>query len=287
MLITDHPVAAARHRIARRADRDPVGGRRDLHRAGSRTTRRRPARSRPAVPGTSRSTVTLVGDPFFILAPGRAEPEDVRQAAAPALTGIRGPLAVEGGTTAADRSIHAAVLLPGEGNAPPFERRRAAARVAADRHAERLRRRQHRGPDRHAHLDRADRPEHGAGASTSRALLAAATCPFSEPGKYPGGISYGYDHASTRSRTTSHRRQRCRRSRSSTSCSARATTTCRSPRRCSPAATSTRSPACAASCAHHGGITAVHGGGNQPLKVDWTFTISTRHARRARLEGQV
>ena len=46
--------AAARHRPARRADGDPVGGRRNVHRAGSEQCRRRPARSRPAVPGTSR-----------------------------------------------------------------------------------------------------------------------------------------------------------------------------------------------------------------------------------------
>ena len=36
------------------------------------------------------------------------------------LSGIRGPLAVEGGTTTADRSLRAAVLLPGEGNRPLF-----------------------------------------------------------------------------------------------------------------------------------------------------------------------
>ena len=36
------------------------------------------------------------------------------------LSGIRGPLAVEGGTTAADRSLKGAVLLPGEDNRPPF-----------------------------------------------------------------------------------------------------------------------------------------------------------------------
>ncbi|MDQ1682007.1 MAG: large repetitive protein, partial [Frankiaceae bacterium] len=34
------------------------------------------------------------------------------------LTNLRGPLAVDGGTTAADRSLHPAVLLPGESNAP-------------------------------------------------------------------------------------------------------------------------------------------------------------------------
>ena len=36
------------------------------------------------------------------------------------LGGIRGPLSVEGGTSTQNRSLQAAVLLPGEGNGPLF-----------------------------------------------------------------------------------------------------------------------------------------------------------------------
>ena len=64
-------------------------------------------------------TVPLVGDPFFILAPGRQNLRTFGKQAH-VLGGIQGPLAVEGGTTAADRSLKGAVLLPGEDNLPAF-----------------------------------------------------------------------------------------------------------------------------------------------------------------------
>ena len=64
-------------------------------------------------------TVPVAADPFFTLAPGRENLKTFSKRPH-LLSGIRGPLAVEGGTTAADRSLRAAVLLPGEGNAPLF-----------------------------------------------------------------------------------------------------------------------------------------------------------------------
>ena len=85
-------------------------------------------------------SVPIVADPYFILAPGRGNLRTFGKQPH-LLGGIQGPLAVEGGTTAADRSLKGAVLLPGEDNLAGVPRRAAAARVAADRHAQRLRRR--------------------------------------------------------------------------------------------------------------------------------------------------
>ena len=147
-------------------------------------------------------TVNLLADPFFELQPGRENlttfPKQPHL-----LSGIQGPLSVEGGTTSADRSLHAAVLLPGEGNAPPF-------RVAAQ-------------PPEWQAIDTLNVYDDGskadqAGSLTSTALTGLgmggdaggildfsnllctgppnptrSTCktPFGEPGIYPGGISYG------------------------------------------------------------------------------------------------
>ncbi|HEY3484536.1 MAG TPA: hypothetical protein VGK49_04085, partial [Ilumatobacteraceae bacterium] len=64
-------------------------------------------------------TIELLADPFFRLAEGRENLKTFGKQAH-LLSGIRGPLSVEGGTTSADRSIRAAVLLPGEDNRPAF-----------------------------------------------------------------------------------------------------------------------------------------------------------------------
>ena len=141
-------------------------------------------------------TVPIVADPFFQLAPGR---ENLRTFGKQPhlLSGIRGPLAVEGGTTAADRSLQAAVLLPGEDNRPPF-------RVAAQ-------------PPEWQQIDTLNVYDDGSkedltGTLTSTALTGlnmgdgldfsdilcddpvnriGCKTPFGEPGIYPGGISYG------------------------------------------------------------------------------------------------
>src|SRR5262249_47602165 len=64
-------------------------------------------------------TVPVVADPWVDIQPGhetfRSFPKRAHL-----LSGIRGPLAVEGGTTSADRSLRPAVLLPGEANGPIF-----------------------------------------------------------------------------------------------------------------------------------------------------------------------
>ena len=265
---------------ARRADGDPVGRGRDVHRAGSgnapqtcpvatlrhlvpaddRHARRRsvlPARARPAEPKTFGKQPHL-------------------------LSGIRGPLAVEGGTTAADRSIHGAVLLPGEDNAPPFNvaaqppewQQIDTLNVYDDGSVEDL--------TGNAHLDRADRPEHGPATSTSPAS-AAAPCPFNEPGKYPGGISYGsvridpVTHVFTTDGTLS---------------TVEVVNVMLGQGNDQLSIASTLQPGgdfnpitgLRGELAHHGGITAVHGGGNQPLKVDGRSRSRrprpTRSARR-------
>ena len=97
--------------------------------------------------------IRVVADPWFDLQPGR---ENLKSFAKRAhlLSGLRGPLAVEGGTTAVDRSLRPAVLLPGEGNGPFFGIAAAAAGVPAGRHAQRLRRLEPGGPRRHAERDR-------------------------------------------------------------------------------------------------------------------------------------
>src|SRR5207253_999948 len=67
----------------------------------------------------NQTTLQIIADPYFDIQPGhenlRAFPKAPHR-----LAGIRGPLAVEGGVTSADRSLVPAVLLPGEANGPFF-----------------------------------------------------------------------------------------------------------------------------------------------------------------------
>ena len=222
-------------------------------------------------------TVPIVADPFFQLAPGR---ENLRTFGKQQhlLSGIRGPLAVEGGTTSADRSVKAAVLLPGEDNRPPFRVARAAARVAADRHAEHLQRRQQGGPERDADVDRPHRLQHGRAASTSPTSSATTRCTASaarrrsaSPASTPAGsatarssidangvfttdgtlstieivnilLGAGNDHLTIQSTLQ-------------------------------PGGDFNPITGQRGELAHHGGITAVHGGGNAVLKVDGTFDL--------------
>jgi len=132
-------------------------------------------------------TVNVVADPFFDLAPGR---ENLKIFSKPdhLLSGIRGPLAIEGGTTAADRSLKAAVLLPGEGNAPFFQ-------IAQQ-------------PPEKFQIDTLNIYNDGSAENLSGTLTATALTgfnmgpdlvfpvppggmPFGEPSTFPGGISYG------------------------------------------------------------------------------------------------
>src|SRR4029077_10740051 len=135
-------------------------------------------------------TVPLLGDVDFPLAPGRGNLKVISKQPH-TLSNIRGPLMVEGGTTTADRSLKAAVLLPGEGNGPVFG-------VAPQ-------------PPEWQQIDTLNiyndgSRENGVGTLTSTALTGFGMgqgldfsyllrpgdhFPFGEPGHYPGGISYG------------------------------------------------------------------------------------------------
>ncbi|HEY3922827.1 MAG TPA: hypothetical protein VGL76_12045 [Gaiellaceae bacterium] len=111
------------------------------------------------------------------------------------LSGIQGPLSVEGGTTNSDRSLHAAVLLPGEGNGPLFA---VAAQPPEWQQIDTL----------NVYDDGSHQDQTGTLTSTaltgldmggdpggvldfSNLLPPTGVFPFGEPGIYPDGISYG------------------------------------------------------------------------------------------------
>src|SRR6185503_14051379 len=137
----------------------------------------------------TQQTLPLLADPLYDLQAGRGDLKTFPKRAH-LLSGIRGPLAVEGGVTAADRSLKRAVLLPGEANAEPFQ-------VAAQ-------------PPEWQMIDTLNvfadgSQENLVGQMTSaaitglnmtadldlRAFCGIRPCPFGEPGKYPGGVTYG------------------------------------------------------------------------------------------------
>jgi hypothetical protein len=137
----------------------------------------------------TQATIPVIADPYFDIQPGhqnlRAFPKSPHR-----LSGIRGPLAVEGGTTSADRSLVPAVLLPGEANGPFFN-------IPLQ-------------PPETQSIDTLNVYNDGTkgvntGTLTSTALTGlnmnpqgldftaelGGAHPFGESGKYPGGISYG------------------------------------------------------------------------------------------------
>jgi hypothetical protein len=133
-------------------------------------------------------TIPVIADPYFDIQPGH---ENLRSfpKVAHLLSGIRGPLAVEGGTTSADRSLIKAVLLPGEANGPLFN-------IPPQ-------------PPETQSIDTLNIYNDGTkgndtGELTSTALtglnmgekldftaMLGGAHPFGESGVYPGGISYG------------------------------------------------------------------------------------------------
>jgi len=137
----------------------------------------------------TQQTVPLLADPLFDLQPGRGDLKTFPKKEH-LLSGIRGPLAVEGGVTTADRSIKHPVLLPGEGNAEPFQ---VAAQPPEWQMIDTL----------NVYADGSHENLVGQMTSTAitglnmtkdldlRAYCGIRPCPFNEPGFYPGGISYG------------------------------------------------------------------------------------------------
>ena len=232
---------------------------------------------------------TRLGRPVLRARARPPEPAHVRQAAAPA---ERHPRPAGGRGRHHLRRPLACTrpsLLPGEGNVPPFRVAAAAARVAADRHAERLRRRQQGGPDRQPDVDGADRPEHGPGASTTRTCSATrtGTCNTVQRARQvPGRDQLRLDQ---------HRRARTSSRPDGTLSTIEIVNIMLgagndhltiAAARCSRAATSTRSPACAASSPTTAASPPSTAAATQPLKVDGTFTVSRGGAGQRRLARQ-
>ena len=134
-------------------------------------------------------TVPLVADPWFDLQPGRENLKSFPKRAH-LLSGLRGPLAVEGGTTAADRSLKQAIMLPGEANRPLFA---IAPQPQEAQQVDTL----------NVFSDSSQEDLVGTLTATSLTglnmssgldftpLLGGNPMPFGEPAIYPGGISYG------------------------------------------------------------------------------------------------
>jgi Ca2+-binding RTX toxin-like protein len=133
-------------------------------------------------------TVPILADPWFDLAPGRESIKSFSKRAH-LLSDLRGPLAVEGGTTSADRSLRVAVLLPGEGNGPLFA---IAAQPPEAQQVDTL------------NIFADSSKEDLTGTLTATALTGlnmstglnftaqvGISAPFGEPAVFPGGISYG------------------------------------------------------------------------------------------------
>ncbi|MGB7818284.1 MAG: Calx-beta domain-containing protein, partial [Ornithinibacter sp.] len=227
-------------------------------------------------------TVNLVADPWYLLQPGQ---ENLRSFSKRPhlLSGIRGPLAVEGGTTAADRSLRPAVLLPGEGNAPlfkiapqpPEEQQVDVLNVYADSSQEDL-----------------------VGTLTATAITglnmnatpldftdlvnaSGGTMPFGEPTIFPAGISYGaiiFDPATGAFDPTA----------AYTTIEVVNLLLGQGNDRLDITSTLVPGPdhdadGTIGSVAVHGGITTVHGGGNSRVEVTGTFTATATTITRTDL----
>src|SRR5262249_16878081 len=140
-------------------------------------------------PWYTQATIQVQADPYFDIQPGhenlRAFPKTPHT-----LSGIRRPLAVDGGTPSANRSLATAVLLPGEANGPFFN---IPPQPPETQSIDVL----------NVYSDGTQGATTGKLTSTSltglnmndagldfTAMLGGAH-PFGESGKYDGGISYG------------------------------------------------------------------------------------------------
>ena len=215
-------------------------------------------------------TVPLLADPYFDLQPGRENLKSFPKRAH-LLSGLRGPLAVEGGTTAADRSLKSAIMLPGEANRglfqiadQPLEAQQVdVLNVFADSSQEDL-----DGTLTSTALTGLNM----AGELDFTELLDGKPMPFGEPVKYPGGITYGtivFDPVTKMFLPTG----------STTTIEVLNILLGEGNDRLT--ITSTMVPGAdhkadgsLGSVAVHGGLTTVHGGGNSLVEVRGTFTVS-------------
>ena len=137
----------------------------------SRGTRQRhasraspPSSRSPATPptrtrGTSSSGSSSAPTRSYTLPPGRDNVK-VFPVSTHLLSKLRGPLAVEGGPTAADRSLRNGVKLAGREGRRPLRDPGAGAGELADRRPQRLQRLEPGRRRRHDDLDDADRVRH-------------------------------------------------------------------------------------------------------------------------------
>ena len=135
-------------------------------------------------------TVNVVADPGFDTQPGhqnlRSFPKIEHR-----LDGIRGPLSVEGGTTSAVRAISRAIMLPGEANGPlfavppqpPESMSIDTLNIYDDGSRENL-----KGTLTSTALTGLNM---GSGLDFTSLFTPGQPAPFGEPGVYPGGISFG------------------------------------------------------------------------------------------------
>src|SRR5207253_6292 len=111
MVLTDHPLSAGATPYSGR----PLGGEGFIKVANVSMIQMAARVEFDPTGGTyqwfNQATIQIIADPYFDIQPGhqnlRAFPKSPHT-----LSGIRGPLAVEGGTTSADRSLVPAILLP-------------------------------------------------------------------------------------------------------------------------------------------------------------------------------
>src|SRR5207249_1861388 len=214
-------------------------------------------------------TVPLLADPAFRLPDGR----DVLKTfpkRAHLLSGIRGPLAVEGGTTGADRALHQAVLLPGESNGPLFQ---IAAQPREWQQIDTL----------NVYADGSTQDLVGQMTSTAitglnmtddldftKSFPVGFKFPFGEPGKYPGGVSYGTitldanGNFKTDGNTSTIEIVNLLLGQGNDTFTIKSTLV--------PGAELANNGTMRV--ASHGGLTTVHGGGNSPLQVAGTFDIT-------------
>jgi Ca2+-binding RTX toxin-like protein len=209
--------------------------------------------------------VPVVADPWFDLQPGRENLKSFPKQPH-LLAELRGPLAVEGGTTGADRSLQPAILLPGEANAPLFGIGQQPPES---------------GPVDVLNVfdDSSQQDQTGeltatglTGFGMSTGLTFPSATAFGEPATFPGGISFGTiatDPATGRILTDATR----------TTIEVLNVLLGQGNDRLTIASTLVPGPDPQTGVpSDHGGITAVHGGGNALLQVTGTFDLGVGNA---------
>ena len=212
-------------------------------------------------------TVTVAADDAYVLPPGRGD-LIVFPKRAHLLSDIRGPLQVDGGTGGLHRSLTSAVIAPDEINTPPFG---IGQQPSEARQVDVL------------NIFNDGSHENLTGELTSTALTGfgmgpAITFPgttaFGEPNAFPGGISYGTIRTNPDGTFSADGSVSTIESLNILLGEGNDTLTIRST--LVPGADTAEDDKLAAGIpALHGGLTTVHGGGNQLLAVTGSFTVAS------------